>query len=268
LRDITNRAPRNYELMTILHPEVTEEELPGALEQVAGYITAADGTIEETLRDSPWGRRRLAYPIRHGGRDLRDGFYTVYHLHLAPNRVEEVERELKLNERVMRYLMTSYEPIPVDPKVLEQQEYDAEDAAAAAYTAAQVAATRAAAEAARTASAEAQTEAAVATADSDATDAAATVAANEAVDLPVDAESARIADDAEAVAESPAAADDVAEAAEAELVAVGDEATASDAAADAVSNDAGTGAGSAEAVTEAGAAPSAGSDDSGNQSPS
>ena len=253
MRDITNRAPRNYELLTILHPEVTEEELPGALEQVAGYITGIGGTIEETLRDSPWGRRRLAYPIRHGGRDLRDGYYTVYHLHLAPNRVEEVERELKLNERVMRYLMTSYEPIPIDPKVLLQQEYDAEDAAAAAYVAASTAAAKAAADAAKAASAEAETAAAVLTADSDATDAAATVAANEDVDLPVDAESARIADTAEAVAETaaPAAdvadaaaadlvttADDGANAAEADLTARGDEATEAGTAADAVSDDA------------------------------
>ena len=238
MRDIANRAPRNYELMMILHPETTEEDLPGAIEEVAGYVLGAGGTIEETLRDSPWGRRRLAYPIRHGGRDLRDGFYTVYHLHLAPNQVEEVERELKLNERVIRYLMTSYEPLPVDPKVLEQQEIDAEDAAAAAYAAAQAAAQAPAPAPAADASAQAETDAAVAEADSDATDAPATVAANEAAGLPVDAESARIADETEAVAEGAADADDVATAGEAELVAAGDATTEADAATDAVSGDA------------------------------
>ena len=255
MRDITNRAHRNYELMTILHPEVTEEELPGAIEQVVGYVTAADCTIEETQRDSPWGRGRLAYPIRHGGRDLRDGYYTVYHLHLAPNRVEEVERELKLNERVMRYLMTSYEPIPVDPKVLEQREIDAEDAAAAAYVAAAAAAATAAAAAA---SAEAETAAAVLEANSDATDAPATVAANEAVDLPVDTESARIADEAEAVAESTADAVDVTTAAEADLAA--QPAATSD---DAAPAEAGTGAtadDATDASAGAGAAPAAAGD--------
>lgn len=258
MRNITARAPRQYELMTILHPEVSEEDLPGALERVAGYVTNAGGTIEETLRESPWGRRRLAYPIRHGGRDLRDGFYTVYHLHLPPHLVDEVERELKLDERIIRYLWTSYEPAPIDPRVLMQQEIDAEDAAAAAYAAAQSAAALAAAQAE---SGQAQTDAAVAEADSDATDAPATVAAAESVDAPVDAESARVADEAEAIAESAApaeavataaeaeavvdptladdaAADDTATAAEADEVAAGDAATEADAAAEAVPDDA------------------------------
>lgn len=134
------RASRTYELMVILHPEVTEEELPAAIEKVAGYVAAAGGEIAETLRDSPWGRRRLAYPIRHGGRDLRDGFYVVYHYDLPPAKVNELERDLKLDDRVIRYLVTNYEPQPIDPRVVEQQEIDAEDAAAAAYMAAQVAA--------------------------------------------------------------------------------------------------------------------------------
>ena len=58
------RAPRKYELMTILHPDVPEESLPTALERISGFIGAAGGAIIETLQDSPWGRRRLAYPIR------------------------------------------------------------------------------------------------------------------------------------------------------------------------------------------------------------
>ncbi|MGI9253523.1 MAG: 30S ribosomal protein S6 [Thermomicrobiales bacterium] len=132
------RAPRTYELMVILHPELTEEDLPGAIEKVAGYLASAGGELAETLRESPWGRRRLAYPIRHGGRDLRDGFYVVYHYDLAPMNVNELERDLKLDERVIRYMVTNYEPQPVDPRVVEQQEIDAEDAAAAAYAASQV----------------------------------------------------------------------------------------------------------------------------------
>lgn len=146
--------------MVILHPEVTEEDLPGAIDRVAGYVASAGGVLSETLRDSPWGRRRLAYPIRHASRDLRDGFYVVYHYDLAPDKVTVVERDLKLDDQVIRYLVTNYEPQPVDPRVLEQQEIDAEDAAAAAYVAAQ--ATVAAA-----AKAEAAAEAAEASADSD-----------------------------------------------------------------------------------------------------
>ncbi|MBA2520176.1 MAG: 30S ribosomal protein S6, partial [Chloroflexia bacterium] len=92
--------------MTILHPEVPEDEITGNLERISGYISGVGGTISETLRESPWGRRRLAYSIRHGGRDLRDGYYTVFHFELEPSQVREVEREIKLNERIIRYLVT------------------------------------------------------------------------------------------------------------------------------------------------------------------
>ena len=105
---------RHYELMTILHPEVAEDQLGGELERISGHITGAGGVVLETLRDSPWGRRRLAYPIRSGGRDVRDGFYIVFHFDLTPNQVEEMERELRLNSRVIRYLITNYIPRPVE----------------------------------------------------------------------------------------------------------------------------------------------------------
>jgi small subunit ribosomal protein S6 len=134
------RAPRKYELMTILHPEVAEEALPGELDRVSGYISAVGGELIETLQDSPWGRRRLAYPIRSGGRDVRDGYYTVWHFELAPTQITEIERELKLNPQVIRYIMLSWEPKPLGPKEIEAAEIAAEDAAAAEYAAAQAAA--------------------------------------------------------------------------------------------------------------------------------
>jgi small subunit ribosomal protein S6 len=123
--------------MTILSPDVAEDAIPAVLDRIGSYVTAVGGTVTETLRDSPWGRRRLAYAIRHDGRDVRDGYYTVYHLDLAPSRVDDVEREIKLNTDIIRYLLTHYTPVPVDPRAVEDAEIAAEDAAAAAYAAAQ-----------------------------------------------------------------------------------------------------------------------------------
>ncbi len=130
---------RTYELMTVLSPDVPEDDITGILDAISGYVTDAGGTVQEVLRDSPWGRRRLAYAIRHAGRDVRDGFYTLYHLELLPNRVADVERELKLNTQVIRYLVTHYTPKPIDPRAQMDAEIDAEEAAAAAYAAAQAA---------------------------------------------------------------------------------------------------------------------------------
>ena len=135
----STRAPRKYELMTILHPEVEEESLPGELDRILGYITAIGGELIESLRESPWGRRRLAYPIRSASKDVRDGYYTVWHFTAAPNQITELERELKLNTQVIRYIVVSWEPKPLDPKEVEAAEIAAEEAAAAAYAAAQAA---------------------------------------------------------------------------------------------------------------------------------
>src|SRR5215211_2050493 len=151
------RAPRKYELMTILHPDVAEESLPGELDRISGFITAAGGELFETLQDSPWGRRRLAYPIRSGGRDVRDGYYTVWRFTLGPTRVDDLERELKLDTQLIRYIVLSWEPTPIDPKAVEAAEIAAEDAAQAAAAAAEddAAEAYAASQAAATAEAEA-----------------------------------------------------------------------------------------------------------------
>ncbi len=145
------RPARYYELMTIVAPDVSEEELTGVLNQVVSYVTNAGGTLIDMTRESPWGRRRLAYPIRHGGRDVRDGFYTLYHFRIDPSRVIEVERDLKLNERVIRYLLVTYTPkategvaeaAPAAEAVAPSPEPGAESAAepaAQAETAAEVA---------------------------------------------------------------------------------------------------------------------------------
>src|SRR5215207_6699570 len=175
------RAPRKYELMTILHPDVAEDSLPGELDRISGFITAAGGELIETLQDSPWGRRRLAYPIRSGCRDVRDGYYIVCHFTLGPTRVDDLERELKLDTQLIRYIVLSWEPTPIDPKAVEAAEIAAEDAAAAAYVAAQAAAAAAEDDAAE---AYAASQAAAATAEPEAGDATSAIE-------PVSAEEAR-----------------------------------------------------------------------------
>ncbi|MCC6944001.1 MAG: 30S ribosomal protein S6 [Thermomicrobiales bacterium] len=114
-------APRFYELMVITAPDGTPEELIATVEQIIGYITTAGGTIIRSNSDSPWGRRRLAYPIRYQSTDVRDGFYTLIHLEMAPDKVIEVERDLKLNDRLMRYLILQLAGEPVFPEPVEEE---------------------------------------------------------------------------------------------------------------------------------------------------
>jgi small subunit ribosomal protein S6 len=134
----TTRVPRTYELMTIISPDVAEDELPAMIDRIGGYISAAGGTISETLRESPWGRRRLAYAIRHAGRDVRDGFYTVYHFDAAPGAINDIERDLRITDQVMRFLVTHYTPQPVSEQPTEEAEAVAEPAPAEVEVAAEV----------------------------------------------------------------------------------------------------------------------------------
>ncbi|CAN5763463.1 hypothetical protein BH20CHL4_BH20CHL4_05100 [soil metagenome] len=116
-----NIAARFYELMVITTPEGTPEELVGVVDQITGYVESAGGTIIRTNYDSPWGRRLLSYPIRHESQDVRDGFYTLVHIELEPDKVVIVERDLKLNERLMRYLVLQLAGEPVFPEPPEEE---------------------------------------------------------------------------------------------------------------------------------------------------
>lgn len=97
--------PHDYELMVIFAPQTADEELAGALDQVSGYITGFGGEVSQVSRDNPWGRRRLAYPIRKDGQDVREGFYTLYHFRAPATRIADLERSLKLNDRVLRHMV-------------------------------------------------------------------------------------------------------------------------------------------------------------------
>ena len=109
--------------MSISVPDGTPEELIETAEAVSGYVTSAGGRIIRTSNDSPWGRRRLAYPIRHNSADLRDGFYTLYHFEIQPEGIENIEREIRLNERIIRHLLLT---LAGEPVFIEEEEEAAE----------------------------------------------------------------------------------------------------------------------------------------------
>ncbi len=93
---------RDYELMVVLRPTLTDEELPASIEKISQSIATLGGQAGEAVHSAPWGRRRLAYPIRH----MREGIYALLKLQLDGNRAIELDRALKLNEDVLRHLLT------------------------------------------------------------------------------------------------------------------------------------------------------------------
>ncbi len=89
---------RDYELIVIFRPQLNQEELAAAIEQVKNLIESTGGAVHKT---EPWGLRRLAYPIRKE----REGQYVFLATAIAPRGLAEIERGLKLDERVIRHLL-------------------------------------------------------------------------------------------------------------------------------------------------------------------
>lgn len=93
--------PRQYELMVLLRPDLNDERLQAAIERVKTVIADQGGTVTFEKYDTPWGRRRLAYPIQK----FQEAFYALFQLRCPPSRTREIERELRLNEQVLRHLL-------------------------------------------------------------------------------------------------------------------------------------------------------------------
>ncbi len=89
---------RDYELVFILHPRLDEEGVTSAIERVTNWVVSNGGEVVET---EPWGRRRLAYPIQKQW----EGYYVLQRLRMTPDVVPDLERNLRLSEDVMRYLI-------------------------------------------------------------------------------------------------------------------------------------------------------------------
>lgn len=97
--------PRDYEMMIVIAPTVGDEGVGEVVDRVSGYVTAAGGDVTSTNNQNPWGRRRLAYQIN----DFPDAFYILYRFMAAPGAIDEVERDLRIDEQVIRHLIVRYD---------------------------------------------------------------------------------------------------------------------------------------------------------------
>jgi small subunit ribosomal protein S6 len=86
---------RQYEMMIILEPSLEERTVQPSLDQFLKVVTTAGGTVDKV---DVWGKRRLAYEINHKS----EGIYTVVELTAEPDAVKELDRQLNLNEAVIR----------------------------------------------------------------------------------------------------------------------------------------------------------------------
>jgi small subunit ribosomal protein S6 len=89
---------RHYELMVILDPELEERSVSPSLDKFLNVVRKGGGTVENV---DIWGRRRLAYEIKK----KTEGIYAVVDMSTSPDVAKELDRQLNLNEAVLRTKM-------------------------------------------------------------------------------------------------------------------------------------------------------------------
>lgn len=107
-------ATREYELMYIVRPDVDDETLAAAVASVRALIEGTGGAV---LKTTMWGKRRLAYEVKH----LRDGHYVIVRANVEPERVREIERALTIHDQVFRHMLI------VAPDITDPSQIDTED---------------------------------------------------------------------------------------------------------------------------------------------
>jgi len=86
---------RHYEIMVILDPSLEERTVAPSLDTYLNVIRTAGGSVEKL---DVWGRRRLSFEIEK----KTEGIYAVIDLQATPAAVAELDRQLRLNESVLR----------------------------------------------------------------------------------------------------------------------------------------------------------------------
>ena len=86
---------RQYELMIILDPEVDERTVAPSLDKLLAVVKTGGGEVDKV---DIWGKRRLAYEIQK----KTEGIYAVVNFTATSAATQELDRQLKLSEAVMR----------------------------------------------------------------------------------------------------------------------------------------------------------------------
>lgn len=95
---MNDQAMNSYELIYIIQPQLDENGINSVNERMTQAIAGQNGQVIST---EVWGQRKLAYPIRNHF----VGYYVLHNMEMPPSGVTELERILRLNEDVIRFLI-------------------------------------------------------------------------------------------------------------------------------------------------------------------
>lgn len=92
----------NYETVFIARQDLSEAQVKTITDSVTDYITSSKGSVNKTEN---WGLRTLAYRINKN----RKGHYVLVEYSVQPSAVAEMERQLRMNEDVLRFVTIKIE---------------------------------------------------------------------------------------------------------------------------------------------------------------
>ncbi|NLT16896.1 MAG: 30S ribosomal protein S6 [Clostridiales bacterium] len=88
-----------YEVLYIIRPGLEDEAKNALIERFNAIITQGGGTVDDI---EEWGKRKLAYPID----DENEGYYVLEHFTSGTELPRELERNFRISDDVLRYLVT------------------------------------------------------------------------------------------------------------------------------------------------------------------
>ena len=103
-------ADRQYELVYILPPDTTEQQVTELHDQLEAVVSRMSGQIEKTEN---WGRRKLAYEIGHN----KEGVYVLEVINGSGELMKELDRRLRVMDQVVRHIVVR---VDHEKKVVER----------------------------------------------------------------------------------------------------------------------------------------------------
>jgi small subunit ribosomal protein S6 len=89
---------KDYELVFILNPDMSEEATESRINNISQFITTREGVISDTQK---WGKKKLAYPVKH----FLEGYYVLLKFQTKPAKAKELEASLRISEEIIRHLL-------------------------------------------------------------------------------------------------------------------------------------------------------------------
>ncbi len=101
----------NYRLTLIVKENIEEKERKALLDDVVK-------SFGKMTKEDLWGMRPLSYDIEHDSK----GYYAHYEFSSEPDTIAALDKKLKLNEEIVRYLLLKHEPRTIKPKKVSKTE--------------------------------------------------------------------------------------------------------------------------------------------------